>query len=358
MRWSFVATHTAHDLWDDEGWEALSTRHLQLARDVGALGLLPIAIAQRVGMHLHAGEFATAAALVEETAAITEATGADLPPYSALALAAWQGHEAEATRLIQATLNRVTARGEGMGLSLTLYASAVLYNGLGRYRDALDAAEQASAYPQELGFANFALVELVEAAARSGEDARAADAAERLARTTGPTGTPWGRGVQARSRALVSEGDQAGDLYREAIDELGRCRAVVALARAHLVYGEWLNRGGWPAEARTQLRTAHQIFAATGAEAFAERTRRELAATGETVPRRAVELRGELTPQEGQIARRARDGCSNSEIGAELFLSPRTVEWHLRKVFTKLGISSRRELQAALPDRAGLARPA
>ena len=358
MRWSFVAAHTAHDLWDDEGWEALSTRHLQLARDVGALGLLPIAIAQRAGMHLHAGEFAAAATLVEETQAITEATGADLPPYSALALAAWQGHADEATRLIRATLNRVTARGEGMGLSLTLYTSAVLHNGLGRYRDALDAAERASAYPQELGFANFALVELVEAAARSGEDAHAADAAERLARTTGPSQTPWGRGVQARSRALVSEGDEAGQLYREAIDQLGRCRGVMALARAHLVYGEWLRRGGWPAKARTQLRTAYQIFAATGAEAFAERTRRELAATGETVPRPPAEVRGELTAQEGQIARRARDGCSNSEIGAELFLSPRTVEWHLRKVFTKLGISSRRELQAALPDRAGLARPA
>ena len=358
IRWSFVATHTAHDLWDDEGWEALSTRHLQLARDVGALGVLPIAIAQRVGMHLHAGEFAAAGALVEETEAITEATGADLPPYSALALAAWQGHEDEATRLIRATLNRVTARGEGMGLSLTLYTSAVLHNGLGRHRDAFDAAKQASAYPQELGFANFALVELVEAAARSGEDAHAADAAERLTRTTGPSQTPWGRGIQARSRALVSEGDEARQLYREAIDQLGRCRGVMALARAHLVYGEWLNRGGWPAEARTQLRTAHQIFAATGAEAFAERTRRELAAAGDTVPRRAVELRGELTAQEGQIARRARDGYSNSQIGAELFISPRTVEWHLRKVFTKLGISSRRELQAALPDRTGLARPA
>jgi DNA-binding CsgD family transcriptional regulator len=183
-------------------------------------------------------------------------------------------------------------------------------------------------------------------------------AAERLTRTTGPSQTPWGRGIQARSRALVSKGDEAGHLYREAIDQLGRCRGVMALARAHLVYGEWLNRGGWPAEARTQLRTAHQIFAATGAEAFAERTRRELAAAGDTVPRRAVELRGELTAQEGQIARRARDGYSNSEIGAELFISPRTVEWHLRKVFTKLGISSRRELQAALPDRTGLARPA
>ena len=358
MRWFFVAAHSAHDLWDDEGWEALSARHLQLARDLGALGLLPIAIAQRVGMHLHAGEFAAAASLVEETEAITEAMGADLLPYSAMVLAAWQGHAAQATPLIQATLNRVAARGEGMGLSLTLYTSAVLHNGLGSYRDALDAAEQASAYPQELGFANFALVELVEAAARSGDPARAADTVERLARTTRPSGTPWGQGIEARSRALVSEGCEAERRYREAIDQLGRCRGVMALARAQLVYGEWLNREGRPAEARTQLRTAHQIFAASGAEAFAERTRRELAATGETLPRRAMEPRGELTAQEGQIARRARDGYSNSEIGAELFLSPRTVEWHLRKVFIKLGVSSRRELRAALPDRAGLARPA
>jgi DNA-binding CsgD family transcriptional regulator len=358
MRWFFVAAHSAHDLWDDEGWEALSARHLQLARDLGALGLLPIAISQRVGMHLHAGEFDAAASLVEETEAITEATGADQLPYSAMVLAAWQGHEAQATGLIEATLNRVAARGEGMGLSLTLYTSAVLYNGLSRYQDAFDAAEQASAYPQELGFANFALVELVEAAARSGDPARAAGTVERLARTTRPSGTPWGQGVEARSRALVSEGWEAERRYREAIDLLGQCRGVMALARAHLVYGEWLNREGRPDEARTQLRTAHQIFAATGAEAFAERTRRELAATGETVPRRAAEPRGELTAQEGQIARRARDGSSNSEIGAELFLSPRTVEWHLRKVFIKLGISSRRELRAALPDRAGLPRPA
>ena len=209
LRWFFVACHAAHDLWDEEGWYALSARHLKLARDVGALSVLPLALAQRVGVHLHTGEFGAAAALVEETTAITEATRNDLPPYSALALAGWQGRAAEATSLMHAAINGLTVRGEGMGLGLVRHTSAVLSNGLGRYRDALTAADEASAYPQELGFANWGLAELVEAAVRCGETARAADAVERLARTTGPSGTPWGLGIEARSRALVSEGEAA-----------------------------------------------------------------------------------------------------------------------------------------------------
>jgi DNA-binding CsgD family transcriptional regulator len=358
LRWFFVACHAAHDLWDDEGWYALSARHLQLARDVGALSVLPLALAQRVGVHLHAGEFEAAASLVEETAAITEATRNDLPPYSALALAGWQGRAADAAGLIRAAIDELTIRGEGMGLGLVLHTSAVLSNGLGRYQDALTAAEEASAYPHEFGFANWGLAELVEAAVRCGETARAAVAVERLARTTRPTGTPWGLGIEARSRALVSDGEAAELLYREAIDRLGQCRGAMALARAHLVYGEWLQRESRRADARAQLRKAYDMFARMGAEAFAERARGELLASGESIRKRAADVPDELTEQERQIARRARDGKSNSEIGAELFLSPRTVEWHLRKVFTKLGISSRRELQAALPDRTGLARPA
>src|SRR5215468_12515835 len=224
LRWFFVACHAAHDLWDDEGWYALSARHLQLARDVGALSLLPLALAQRVGVHLHAGEFGAAASLVEETAAITEATRNDLPPYSALALAGWQGRAAEATSLIHVAINGLTVRGEGMGLGLVRHTSAVLGNGLGRYRDALTAADEASAYPQELGFANWGLAELVEAAVRCGDTARAADAVERLARTTRPSGTAWWLGIEARSRALVSEGQAAELLYQEAIDRLGQCR--------------------------------------------------------------------------------------------------------------------------------------
>jgi len=357
LRWFFVACHAAHDLWDDEGWYALSARHLQLARDVGALSVLPLALAQRVGVYLHAGEFGAAALLVEETAAITEATRNDLPPYSALALAGWRGRAAEAAGLIDAAIDRLTVRGEGMGLGLVRHTSAVLSNGLGRYRDALTAAEEASAYPQELGFANWGLAELVESAVRCGETARAAEAVERLARTTRPSGTAWGLGIEARSRALVSESEAAELLYREAIDRLGQCRGAVALARAHLVYGEWLRRENRRADARAQLRTAYDMFARIGAEAFTERARGELLATGETIRKRAADVPDELTAQERQIARRARDGQSNPEIGAELFLSPRTVEWHLRKVFTKLGISSRRQLREAMPDPGHLALP-
>ncbi|HTQ93267.1 MAG TPA: AAA family ATPase, partial [Streptosporangiaceae bacterium] len=204
LRWFFVACHSSHDLWDDDGWYELSARYLQLARNVGALGVLPIALAQRVGLHLHTGEFAAAAALVEETAAINEATGNDLPAYSAMALAGWRGRTAEAIELIEVIKRHAAARDEGMGLSIAHYTSAVLYNGLGRYEDALAAADQASAYPQELGFANWGLAELAEAAARSGDTRRANDAVEQLARTTGPCDTPWARGIEARSRALVS----------------------------------------------------------------------------------------------------------------------------------------------------------
>jgi DNA-binding CsgD family transcriptional regulator len=349
LRWFFVACHAAHDVWDDEAWYALSARHLQLARDVGALSVLPLALAQRVGVHLHAGEFGAAASLVGETAAITEATRNDLPPYSALALAGWRGRAAEAAGLIDAAVDGLTVRGEGMGLGLVRHTSAVLGNGLGRYRDALTAAEEASASPQELGFANWGLAELVEAAVRCGQTARAADAVERLARTTRPSGTPWGLGIEARSRALVSEGEAAELLYREAIDRLGQCRGAVALARAHLLYGEWLRRENRRVDARAQLRTAHEMLDAMGMAAFAERARRELMATGEAVRRRTVEAPSTLTAQEALIARLARDGRTNPEIGAQLFISARTVEWHLRKIFAKLGISSRRELREALP---------
>ncbi len=350
LRWFFVACHAAHDVWDDESWYEMSARYLQLTRDAGALSLLPLALAQRVGVFLHAGEFGAAASLVDETAAITEATRNDLPPYSALALAGWQGRADEAAGLIHTAINSLTVRGEGMGLGLVRHTSAVLSNGLGRYRDALTAADEASAYPYELGFANWGLTELIEAAVRCGETARAADAVERLARTTRPSGTPWALGIEARSRALVSEGEPAELLYQEAIDRLAQCCGAVALARAHLVYGEWLRRQDRRADARAQLRTAYELFARIGAEAFAERARGELLAAGEAIRVRAADVRDELTAQERQIARRARDGQSNVEIGAELFLSPRTVEWHLGKVFTKLGISSRRQLSEALPD--------
>jgi DNA-binding CsgD family transcriptional regulator len=241
------------------------------------------------------------------------------------------------------------ARGEGQGLALIDWTSAVLYNGVGRYEDALAPAQQAGEHPEELPFA-WGLVELIEAATRSGMPARAGDALQRLSETTRASGSDWALGIEARSRALLSDGETAERLYREAIDRLGRTRVRVALARAHLLYGEWLRREHRRVDARTQLRTAHGMFDAMGAEAFAERARRELAATGERVRKRTVETRDELTPQEAQIARLAREGQTSAEIGAQLFLSPRTVDWHLRKVFAKLGINSRRQLGIALRD--------
>jgi DNA-binding CsgD family transcriptional regulator/tetratricopeptide (TPR) repeat protein len=351
LRWLWLATHAAHDLWDDEGWEELCARHLRLARQAGALHVLPIALSSRIGLHLFAGELALAASLVDEVAAVARGTGSRLPPYGAAALAAWRGREAEATELIEPILDEVTSRGEGMGLTLLQHARAVLYNGLGRYQEAMIAAEQGAAHPQELAFSVWSLVQLVEAAVRTGQDDRAVQALKALTRTTRPSGTQWALGIEARSRALVTRGDTADRSYREAIDRLGHTGLRMELARARLLYGEWLRRERRRVDAREQLRAAHGAFTAMGAEAFAERARRELLATGETVRTRRMETADELTAQEAQIARLAVAGRTNPEIGAELFLSARTVEWHLRKVFTKLGVTSRKQLRSALPER-------
>ena len=359
IRWLCHATHAANDLWDDGSWERLCTRHTQLARQVGALTLLPIALSARIRLHLFAGELAMAASLVEEVAAVTEATGSRVPPYGALALAAWQGREAEASELIRSARAELGPRGEGMGLTLVEHATAVLYNGLGRYQEACEAAQRGAAHPQELAFSNWSLVELVEAAVRNDQPELARGAIQRLARTTRPSGTDWARGVEARSRALVSDAQPAEAFYREAIDHLGRTHVRVELARAHLLYGEWLRREGRRLEARKQLRITHEMFTAMGMEAFAGRAERELLATGERVRKRIVETREDLTPQETQIAHLASDGLSNPEIGARLFISARTVEWHLGKVFTKLSISSRKQLRVAQPHAGslGTARP-
>ena len=239
------------------------------------------------------------------------------------------------------------SRGEGLGVTVTQWARAVLYNGLGRYEDALAAAERASGHPEDLAFFNWGLVELIVAAVRSGNMERAAAALERLSEMTRASGTDWALGIEARSRALLSDGDAAERLYLEAINRLGRTSIRVELARAHLLYGEWLRRERRRLDAREQLRTAHEMFTAMGAEAFADRAARELLATGEHARKRTVETREDLTPQEAQIARLARDGLSNPEIGARLFISPRTVEYHLHKVFAKLNIRSRVELDRA-----------
>ncbi|MDX6401562.1 MAG: hypothetical protein QOF27_2168, partial [Gaiellaceae bacterium] len=334
--------------WDADSWESLSNRHVQLAREAGALSELPLALTARIYLHLFAGELTAAASLTDEVRAAIEATGSNLAPYAALALAAFRGREAETVTLIRTNRQAVELRGEGVGLTVTAWAEAVLYNGLGHYERAFAAAQQATEYPQDLGTSYLALSELVEAATRTGRHEAAADAHRRLLEITHPSGTNWALGVEARSHAILSGGDDAESLYREAIDRLGRTRLRLELARTHLLYGEWLRRENRRVDARAQLRTAHEMFASMGAEGFTDRASRELLATGETVRKRTVETDGELTAQEGQIARLARDGLSNPEIATRLFISPRTVQYHLRKVFTKLSISSRNQLDQVM----------
>jgi len=355
--WLWLACVVASHVWDDESWELLSRRYIALVRRIGALAELPLALDRRARPLLFAGELTAAAALLDETRTVEEATGNPAWPYGELSLAAFRGNETSAAALINSILETVTQRGEGYGITAAEWANAVLNNGLGRPRDSLAAAERATEYQGDMGFSKWALVELVEAASHAGMTEAAAGAYRRLTAMTSPAGTAWALGLEARSRALLSDGAQAEDSHREAIDRLGRTRLRVELARAHLVYGEWLRRENRRVDARTQLRTAHEMLAAMGLVAFAERARRELAATGETVRKLTPETTITLTPQEAYIARLASDGRTNAEIGAQLFLSVRTVEWHMRKILTKLGIGSRRELRAAL-DRLGPDRPA
>jgi DNA-binding CsgD family transcriptional regulator len=274
-----------------------------------------------------------------------------------LFLAAWRGEEAQALKLIEARARDATARGEGRAIGLVEHITAVLYNGLGRYEAALAGARQACDH-DDLCFFGWSLVELVEAGVRSGAHEVASDALRRLEERTHACGTDWALGIFARSCALLSDGKPADALYREAIDRLGRTRITIHLARAHLVYGEWLRRENRRMDAREQLRIAYEMLSRIGAEAFAERARGELLATGETVRKRTVETREVLTAQEGQVARLAAEGRTNPEIGSQLFISPRTAEYHLHKVFTKLGISSRRALRSALRDSTQAASPA
>lgn len=333
-------------VWDDETWHILANRHVKLAREAGALSELGLAIRSRILLHSHAGELAEGAALIAEAQAVADATGSQLAPYGATGVAAWRGREAEATQLIQANMDGVTSRGEGRGVT-SQYSAALLYNGLGRYDEALAAAELVCQY-DDIGVLGWSLTELIEAAVRSGRPARASDALQRLSETTRASGTDWALGTEARLQALLSAGQTAENGYREAIERLGRTRMRPAVARAHLLYGEWLRRENRYRDARAELRTAHALFTTMGVEAFADRARRELLAVGDTVRKPTAGTVSELTAQEAHIARLAVDGGTNAEIGAQLFLSTRTVEWHLSKVYTKLGIGSRRELPRAM----------
>jgi DNA-binding CsgD family transcriptional regulator len=333
-------------LWDYEGY-SLIEGPVQLAREVGALDRLPMLLNQLATAAVWRGDFAAAASLIAEADVVCEVTGARNPQYAALRLAASRGREAEAVRLIQATIEQAAAAGQGAAVTSAHWAAASLYNGLGRYADALAAARQASEQAP-ISPAMRALPELVEAAVRAGNPGVASDALRRLAEWTQASGTDWGLGIEARSRALLTEGEVAESLYREAIARLGRARIRAELARAHLLYGEWLRRQRRRTDAREQLRTACQMLDAIGMDGFAERARRELRAAGGTARKRAVTTGVELTAQEAQIARLAADGLSNPEIGTRLFLSPRTVQYHLGKVFIKLGITARAQLSRAL----------
>ena len=359
FRWLSLAELAAIELWDHDAWLELAVREIHLVRDAGALTVLPLALSANVIAQIFAGELEAAASSIDEVTIATEATASQLAPYGSLVLAAWRGREADLAALIEATLKEAVPRGEGVGVGTTQWATALLHNGLGRYESALAAARQVLEPPRRLdATVSWVLPELVEAAARSGQEELARDALAQLSEMTRAGGTDWGLGLEARSRALLSRRGAAERLYREAIERLGRTRVRGDHARAHLVYGEWLRRQGRRVDAREQLRTAHRMFTDTGIEAFAERARHELLATGETVRKRRTEASDELTAQEWQIARLARDGLSNPEIGARLFLSPRTVEWHLKKVFAKLGVRSRMGLVDALPSRHPDAAPA
>jgi DNA-binding CsgD family transcriptional regulator len=348
MRWFWLAWILGSEVWDDALWDELTRSAVRVARDAGSLQLLPMALVYRAGVHVYAGEFDVAAALRDEADAIAAATGYAPFGYAAGLLVMWRGDEAKVRERFGWATPNARARGEGRALGQLAQMSAVLYNGLGRYEEALAAAREACEY-EDLGVRGFALVELIEAAVRCSDHEAAAEALRELEHRSVPAGTDWALGMLARSRALLSTGPAADALYAEAVERLGRTRIVVHLVRAQLIYGEWLRREQRRREARDQLRAAYERFDRMGADAFAERARRELLATGETARKRSLPGPGLLTPQEAQIARLAADGHTNPEIGSELFISAKTVEYHLRKVFTKLGVANRRELRTAVP---------
>jgi DNA-binding CsgD family transcriptional regulator len=345
LRWGWMAAAASNAIWDNDGAHAISARQVQLIRGAGALAELPLYLSALGLASAWMGDFAGAASNIAEADSVAAATGSHFAPYTLLRLRALQGREAEAS----AAIEQAAAGGPSAAL-YAQWAAAVLYNGLARYEEAAWSARQATSNTFEYWVSVWALPELVEAAMHAGDAELARDALERLAATTQPAGTDFALGIETRSRALLSDGTAADDLYREAIERFSRTRLRPELARAHLLYGEWLRREGQRVDAREQLRTAHHLFDAIGMEGFAERARRELLATGEKARKRSHGTREELTPQEEQIARLARDGLSNPEIGAQLFVSARTVEWHLRNVFAKLGITSRRQLQTELPQ--------
>jgi DNA-binding CsgD family transcriptional regulator len=348
VQWGWVANTVPVSVWDDAAMRAISDRWVEVIRASGALGHLPLYLTASGMAHSFTGDLAAAGDLAAEADTVATALALPISPYTRLRLTALRGREPEASALIAATIEQADAGGEVLGVTIAQWSAAVLDNGLSRFDRAM-AAAQVCTRIAELWISVWALPELVESAVRLGEVEIARGALDRLAESAGPCDTDWAQGTLARCRALVSEDTDAEGFFRTAIERLGRTRLRPELARAHLLYGEWLRRDRQRIEARDHLRTAYDMFVAIGMEAFSERARRELLATGEAVRKRTAEARDELTPQERQIAVLVRDGFSNPEVGARLFLSPRTVEWHLRKVFTKLNVTSRRQLRDALP---------
>jgi DNA-binding CsgD family transcriptional regulator len=343
----WVAAVVATDLWDDVRWDLLTGGYLDVVRKAGALSVLPLALASRAVFDTLSGDLAAGSSRVAESRWVADVTGGEnaLTPMPEAILAAMRGDEKPAELLIQDTLHESTARGQGVGVNMMHSARALLCNGLGRYEDALVAAREAAADPLGIGPPKWALAEVVEAGVRSGNTGVAADAFEQLSAMTRASGTMFALGVEAAKGALLRQDDTAEGLYREGIERLGQTRMRVELARTQLLYGEWLRRQGRRVDARTQLRTAYEALTAMGVQAFADRARHELAATGETVRKRTVETQSDLTAQEAHIARLVAEGLTNPEIAAALYISPRTVEWHLRRIFTKLGVTSRRQLR-------------
>jgi DNA-binding CsgD family transcriptional regulator len=344
-QWVWFAPPLAPEVWDDEAWHRITANIVRLNRDAGAINVLPMALQFRAEFELHAGESAAVDALLDEIGTIVELTGRrDL--HSSLEFEAWRGDD-DASDVIDSVVQLMTGYGTGRTTGLGEYAKAVLHNGRGQYEDALAACRRACEF-DDIGVYGRCLVEYVEAASRGGALDDAHWALQQLEPRTLASGTDWALGMLARSRALLSDDGETESLYRDAIERLGRTRMAVHLARAHLVYGEWLRREHRRVDAREQLRLAHEMLTRMGAVAFAERARRELLATGDKVRKRSDDTSDALTPQEAQIARLVVDGASNPEIGSRLFISPRTVEYHLSKVFVKLGVKSRRELRSVL----------
>jgi DNA-binding CsgD family transcriptional regulator len=344
LRWGWLSTHVAWALWDDQTWHHAVTRQLETVREAGLLDYLPVYL-QTVGANAAwRGDFALAASLIAEADTIAEATGNGLARYAAVVLECFRGREAEAHALTEVEMRKASAAGQGYGVQVCQWVSSVMHIALGRYEEALAEARQASEEAPELWTSGWALSEVIEAATRTGAIGVAGDALERLAEATSVGENDWGLGVLARSRALLGAGQAAESSYREAVDRLSRVQLAPELARAHLLYGEWLRRERRRAGAREQLRAAHEQFTSIGMEAFAERARVELEATGERARKRTVDTLNQLTPQETQIARLAAQGETNRQIAARLFISASTVEYHLRKAFRKLDVKSRVQL--------------